>query len=123
MMAPGITPHRLLASYLAARRERKLKKYEAIPEVRATINKDTYPGGWRSAQLHVVPRKQHQQFQFNYHDWCIERVRLLRPWRAVLARAENDDYATAVFYPENPVRTLQGKAEGRPQRLELARDF
>src|SRR4051812_26375515 len=86
-----------VASYLAARRERKLKKYEAIPEVRATINKDNYPGGWRSVQLHVVPRKQHQQFQFNYHDWCIERVRLLRPWRAVLARAENDDYATAVF--------------------------
>lgn len=37
----------------------------------------------------------------------------------MLARAVNDDYATGVFYPENPVRSLKGKAEGRPQRFAL----
>ena len=36
-----------------------------------------------------------------------------------MARAENDDYANGVFYPENLVRSLQGKAEGRPQRFAL----
>ena len=56
---------------------------------------------------------------FHYENWCIERAELLRPWRAVLARAENDDYATGVFYPDNPVRELKGRAEGRPQRFAL----
>ena len=37
----------------------------------------------------------------------------------MLARAENDDYATGVFYPDKPVRSLNGKAVGRPQRFAL----
>jgi hypothetical protein len=103
--------------YIAARRERK-KAQEPTPGVKATINRERYPGGWRSVQLHIMPRDRQPDFQ--YDNWCIERARLLRPWRgAVLARAENDDYAAGVSYPENPVRSLQGKAEGRGQRFAL----
>jgi hypothetical protein len=106
------------ANYLAGRRERKLKTYETTPEVKATINGTSYGDRWRSVQLHIVaPAGQPQNFQ--YGNWHIERARLLRPWNAVLARAENDDYATGVFYPENPVRALVGKAEGRQQRFAL----
>jgi hypothetical protein len=68
-------------------------------------------------QLHIGAPAKQQNFEVT--KWCIERARLLRPWSAVLARAENDDYATAVFYPDNPVRALMGKAEGRPQRFAL----
>jgi hypothetical protein len=103
--------------YLTARRERK-KTEEPTPAVQATINRDSYPHGWRSVQLHIMPQDEQRNFQFE--NWCIKRARLLRPWwGAVLARAENDDYATRVFYPENPVRTLEGKSEGRPQRFAL----
>jgi hypothetical protein len=105
------------ANYLAGRRERKLKTFEGTPEVKATINRKSYADGWRSVQLHIVASSGQQNF--NYANWYIESARLLRPWRAVLARAENDDYATGVFYPDNPVRTLAGKGEGRPQRFAL----
>lgn len=106
------------ANYLAGRRERRLQKYEAIPAVKATINAKRYEDGWRSVQLHVVARPGYEQ-NFQYKNWRIEKVRLLFPWRAVLARALNDDYATGTFYPERPVRRLDGKPEGRPQRFAL----
>jgi hypothetical protein len=106
------------ANYLAGRRERKLKTYEATPEVKATINRRGYEVGWRSVQLHIIAAPEQQNFK--YENWYIERASLLRPWwDAVLARAENDDYATGVFYPDNPVRSLVGKAQGRPQRFAL----
>jgi hypothetical protein len=106
------------ANYLAGRRERKLKTYEATPKVKATVNRKSYADGWRSVQLHISGTPGQQNFQ--YANWYIERARLLRPWwGAVLARAENDDYATGVFYPDNPIRALAGKAEGRPQRFGL----
>jgi hypothetical protein len=101
------------ANYLAGHRERKLRTYESTPLVKATINSKCYKEGWRSVQLHIVPATDNQQ-NFSYKNWRIERARLLWPASAVLARAENDDYATGVFYPENPVRALEGKAEGRP---------
>jgi len=106
------------ANYLAGRHERKLKTYETTPEVKATINRTSYRDCWRSVQLHIVAPTEHPQ-NFQYGNWHIECARLLRPWSAVLARAENDDYATGVFYPDNPVRALLGKAEGRPQRFAL----
>lgn len=107
-----------MLNYLAGRRERKLKTYETTPDIKATINRRRYKDGWRSVQLHVVEPSEGQNFR--YENWCIERARLLRPWwGAVLARAENDDYATGVFYPENPVRSLKGKAKDRPQRFAL----
>lgn len=37
----------------------------------------------------------------------------------MLARAENDDYASRVFYANDPVRALNGKPQGRPQRFAL----
>ena len=106
------------ANYLAGHRERKLKTYEAIPRVKATINAKGYKGGWRSVQLHISPATDNQQ-NFQHGNWRIERARLLGPSSALLARAENDDYATGVFYPEKPVRALAGKPEGRPQRFAL----
>lgn len=102
--------------YLAARRER-LKTYEPTPLIKATINRKRYPDGWRSVQLHIVPGPDNQLFK--YENWRIERANFLRPKDAIMARAENDDYATGVFYPENPIHTLQGKPEGRPQRFAL----
>ncbi|MDP1699787.1 MAG: hypothetical protein Q8L53_02355 [Aestuariivirga sp.] len=102
--------------YIAARRERS-KTYEPTPLIKATINRKRYPDGWRSAQLHIVPGPDNQLFK--YENWRIERANFLRPKDAIMARAENDDYATEVFYPENPIRTLQGKHEGRPQRFAL----
>jgi hypothetical protein len=49
------------------------------------------------------------------NDWRIVRAALLKPaWPIVLARAENDDYASRVFYANDPVRALIGKPEGRP---------
>lgn len=106
------------ANYLSGRRERKLRTYEATPTVKATINATEYPHRWRSVQLHIVASPGHEQ-NFQYGHWYIERAQLLRPLSAVLARAENDDYASGVFYPENPMRTLLGKAEARPQRFSL----
>jgi hypothetical protein len=105
-------------NYLAGRRERKLRTYESTPEVKAVINRKRYEGGWRSVQLHISPPAEKQNF--DYKNWHITRARLLRPVRGVvLARAEGDDYAKGVFYPENPIRALVGKAEGRPQRFAL----
>ena len=94
-----------VANYLAGRRERKLKTYETAPDVQATINRKLYEGGWRSVQLHIVEPSEAANFKLT--NWYIERTCLLRPWwRAKLARAENDDYATGVFYPDKPVRCL-----------------
>ncbi len=107
-----------ITGQLAQRRERKLKTYETTPEVRAVINRKRYDRGWRSVQLHISQPTEQQNF--NYENWYIERARLLKPClRAILARAENDDYATGVFYLDKTVRMLKGKAEGRPQRFAL----
>ena len=106
------------ANYFAGRRERNRKALEGVPIVKATINATTYPHSWRSVQLHLVPLSEENRV-FKYDQWQIERAQLLRPRNAVIARAENDDYATGVFYPENPVRVLSGKAAGRPQRFAL----
>jgi hypothetical protein len=107
-----------VANYLAGRRERKLKSYETTPDIKATINRKLYAGGWRSVQLHIIAPAEQQNFQTK--NWRIDHARLLRPRTgAVLARAENDDYATGVFYPEIPLRELNGKVEGRPQRFAL----
>ncbi len=107
-----------ISNILAQHRERKLKTYEATPVIKATINRKRYEGGWRSVQLHVVQPDEQQNFQ--YKNWLIERAHLIRPWfGALLARAENDDYATGVFYPDSPMRALSGKVEGRPQRFAL----
>lgn len=43
----------------------------------------------------------------------------MRPKTAVLARAKNDDYATGVFYPEQPVRRIEGKTDARQQLFAL----
>jgi hypothetical protein len=106
------------ANYLAGREERKRRTFEVTPTIKATINSTVYPHHWRSVQLHIVASPGQDQ-NFKYDHWHIERAQLLRPRSAVLARAENDDYATGVFYPETPVRALVGKAEGRPQRFAL----
>jgi hypothetical protein len=44
---------------------------------------------------------------------------LVAPRDAVLARAENDDYATGVFFPDAPLREILGRADGKPQRFAL----
>ncbi len=105
------------ANFLANRRQQRLTSQRPAPQVKATINRGRYDGGWRSVQLHISPTDDGQKFK--YENWCIEHARLLRPANAILARAENDDYASRIFYPDNPVRELIGKAEGRPQRFAL----
>ena len=104
------------ANYLAGRRERKLRATEHVPKVKAIINRKRYEGGWRSVQLHMISGSEDN---LTYANWRIERAQLLGPRSVVLARAQDDDYATGVFHPENPVRVLDGKAEGRPQRFAL----
>lgn len=105
-------------NYLAGRRERQRVAQKSGARVQGTINAKYYRDGWRSVQLHMVPVEEGQP-NFDYKSWRIERAELLRPRNAVLARAADDDYATGVFYPENPVRLLLGKLEGRPQRFAL----
>ena len=105
------------ANYLAGRKERKLKTSETAPRLKATINRKCYQGGWRSVQLHIDPPGEQQNF--DYDRWCIKRAILLCPRSARLARAKDDDYATGIFYPNAPVRQLQGKDEGRKQRFAL----
>ena len=95
-----------------------LEFHESTPEVKATINRDYYEGGWRSVQLHVAPPPDASNFRAG--NWRIAIATLLKPaWPIALARAQDDDYAQRVFYPDNPVRTLSGKLEGRPQRFAL----
>jgi hypothetical protein len=105
------------ANYFEGRRERQRNASATNAEVKATINATRYAHGWRSVQLHIGPTQETQSFQ--YGNWRIQRAELLQPLSAVLARAENDDYATGVFFPENPVRVLEGKPEGMPQRFAL----
>ena len=100
------------ANYWHTHRERKHKTYKESPALKAVINSIAYRDGWRSVHLHITPAAGNFH-DFPYKDWKIDRMRLLQPRSAVLARAENDDYATGVFYPENLVRALEGKAEGR----------
>ncbi len=87
------------------------------PNVKTTINKKYYRDRWRSVQLHVVPSG--VQPNFPYDQWRIYRARLISPRSAILARAENDDYATGVFFPETPLREIEGKPRGKPQRFAL----
>lgn len=103
---------------IAQRRERRQKAYGSRPTVQATINRDAYEGGWRSVQLHIAKQPNGENIEVN--DWRIVRAALLKPaWPVVLARAENDDYASRVFYANDPVRALIGKPDGRPQRFAL----
>ena len=106
-----------VANYLAGRRERVAKERETTAIVKATINGTYYEHGWRSVQLHIVAASAKPK-EFDYYSWRIEHARLLSPRSAVLARADNDDYATGVFYPDLPLRELKGKAKG-PQRFAL----
>jgi hypothetical protein len=106
------------ANYVANHRERREK---GRPRIQATINAAGYEGGWRSVQLHVVPLDEDQR-DFRIENWRIERAKLLRPKTAVLARAADDDYASGIFYPEHPVRTLEGRTPSSPQR-QFALEF
>lgn len=105
--------------WFAFRRDRRDTKTtsNARPRVKVTVNKTYYGDGWRSVQLHVVPSD--IQPNFPYQQWRILRARLVAPHSAALARAENDDYSTGVFFPEAPLREIQGRAQGRPQRFAL----
>jgi hypothetical protein len=102
----------------AAIRERKAKARAEVPDAPIVINKTAYPGGWRSVQVHIKASPGAQSFSFG--DWRVESVKLIRPlWGATLARAENDDYATGVFFSDEPTKFIAGKAPGRPQRFAL----
>jgi hypothetical protein len=107
-----------VANYVVAQGERKSRAGGPGPTVKATINRARYGDGWRSVQLHMVPADDNYQ-TFQYQNWQIKWARLLAPWSAVLARAENDDYATIVFYPDNPVRSFEGNSLDLPQRFAL----
>ena len=86
--------------------------------INAHINGTHYKDGWRSVNLQVAEPAEKQAY--DARDWCITSARLLRPRRnAVLARAKDDDYSSKVFYPENPVREIGGRVEGKPQRFAL----
>ena len=106
-----------LASQSLTARGERLKTFETTPIVRATINRKRYRDGWRSVQLHLAPAPAQQLFKVE--NWRIESARLVRPSSAMLARAEKDDYASEIFYPESPVRVLQGKAKDLPQQFAL----
>jgi hypothetical protein len=103
-------------NFLASFRERRRNARKSAPRVKVTINGTSYENGWRSVQLHIVAAG---DGPFQYGSWRIERATLLRPRQAILARAADDDYATGVFYPEHPVRVLEGRADGRPQQFAL----
>ena len=90
---------------------------EAPATIKATINKTDYRDDWRSVNLHVVPTEDEPNFK--YQNWRIHRALLINPSTAVLARAENDDYATSVFFDRNPIRALEGRVQGKPQRFAL----
>src|SRR5262249_180668 len=108
-----------IANFLSGYRERRQRRVDATPVAMATINQGVYEGGWRSVQLHLAPRGGDWR-NFPLHAWIITRPRLLSPCPgALLARAQNDDYAAGIFFPENTVRLLEGKAEGMPQRFAL----
>jgi len=66
-----------------------------------------------------MPPDDFEGANFAYDKWHIERAVLLTPKKAILARAENDEYASDVFYPENTMRALDGKADGKGQRFAL----
>jgi hypothetical protein len=106
-----------VANFLSNRRQQAIARQGPAPRIKATINKDRYDDGWRSVQLHIVPAEYEPNFR--YQDWRIEHAQLMRPSDAVLARAENDDYASRVFCPDKPLRQLSGRAAGRPQRYAL----
>jgi hypothetical protein len=92
----------------------------SIPGVRAIINRDRYPGGWRSVQLHITPPPgQEHTYHFSKHGWRIDSAKLLSPRGAVLARAKDDDYTSRVFYPEGPTRCLDGRPVGHVQPFAL----
>lgn len=105
-----------VVNYLEQRRDRK-RGSGPRPAIKATINKTYHRDGWRSVQLHVVPSD--VQPNFPYDQWRILHARLIAPRRAALARAENDDYAAGVFFDDNPVREIAGRAQGNPQRFAL----
>lgn len=104
-----------VANFAISRNERKFRSREFDPTVRATINRKYYEGGWRSVQLHIFG----SQKDFHYASWRIVNAKLLRPRSAVLAPAENGDYARGIFFPESPTRQLEGKSEALPQRFAL----
>lgn len=106
------------ANFLAGRRERLRNARKAGPQVQAAINADLYEGGWRSVQLHVAPVDEREQ-NFPYQYWRIERATLVRPRDAKLALAADNDYASGVFYPEKPLRVIEGRPAGKPQRFAL----
>lgn len=102
----------------AALRERKESAREPGADVSVTINRKTYPGGWRSVQVHTRPELVAGQFDFG--NWKILSVALTRPRHGVeLARAKDDDYASGIFFPDDPVKLIEGKSENRPQRFAL----
>lgn len=105
--------------WFAFRRDLRETKSNVVgrPQIKAVINRKYYLDSWRSVNLHVVPSD--TQPNFPYDQWRIYHARLISPGGAVLARAEKDDYATGVFYPENPVREIAGRAQGKPQRFAL----
>lgn len=100
--------------WFAFRQDRRDTRNHASerPTVKAVVNRTYYRGGWRSVQLHVVPSD--TQPNFPYQAWRIYNARLVSPRGAVLASAENDDYATGVFFPENPLLEISGRPQGRP---------
>jgi hypothetical protein len=90
------------------------------PRVKAIINRERYPGGWRSVGLHIMPPPgQESSFRFTKRGWRIDGAELLSPMDAVLARAKDDDYATGEFYPEKPMRSLNGRPIGHVQPFGL----
>jgi hypothetical protein len=116
LVLAGIGVAIAILSYRPALRVSK-RNAAANVRINATINKDLYRNGWRSVQLHIGPADD------NYHNfqggrWRIVRARLVQPWSAKLARAKDDDYASRVFYDGDPVRGLEGRAEGQ-QRSTL----
>ena len=89
--------------------------------MRGTINTIAYVGGYRSAQLTIESPLDSREFQAD--RWAILSVRRLRPWKATLYRAQNDDYATGVFEANNPARKLAGRTAGHRGTLEFFLHF
>jgi len=106
-----------IANFVSGRRDRQRSAAKNRPSIQAHINADNHEGGWRSVSLHVAPPEEREQ-NFPYQFWRIERVTLIRPKNAKLARAADDDYHSGVFFPEAPMRELESARTGS-QRFAL----
>jgi hypothetical protein len=97
-------------------RHRRLEQEH--PGVRAKINNSLSVDGWRIVQLHLTRPEVHKRHD-DYNGWCIASVRLIKPRRARLAFARDDDASMRGPIRLESQRSISGRLPGQPQRFAL----